>query len=403
MAVDLVPLLPADAIRALERRGRRLDPSFSWQDAWQEEHAAMFTVAKSAGFDILTDIHAALERALKEGRTFRDFSKEILPVLQAKGWWGRQLVEDPATGERVPAQLGSARRLQTIFDVNMRVSYAAGHWAGFERNKAARPFLRYVALLDDRTRPAHRARHNLVLPVDHPYWETWAPPCGWNCRCTLQSLSQRDVDRLLRAGEALRFEPPDETYRSFTNRRTGEITRVPDGIDPGWAYNPGKAGTTAGANSGLAAKAIGGVPEMVDAAIADVFASGRFARFLAKPQGELPIARLPAEIGAATDASAAVALLSAETMAKQLQHHPELAAEDYQALQSMTEAAELIVQDGPSSFVLAARDGGRWRYAVMKTTRSGLAAYLMSYRHAGDAGIRRLLAKRGAKILRDRR
>ncbi len=34
----------------------------------------MFTVAKSAGFDILKDISDALEKALKEGRTVRDFS-----------------------------------------------------------------------------------------------------------------------------------------------------------------------------------------------------------------------------------------------------------------------------------------------------------------------------------------
>ena len=29
--------------------------------------------------------------------------------------------------------------------------------------------------------------------------------------------------------------------RTFRNRRTGEVTKVPRGIDPGWAYNPGQA------------------------------------------------------------------------------------------------------------------------------------------------------------------
>ncbi|MHB2265819.1 phage head morphogenesis protein [Aliihoeflea sp. PC F10.4] len=251
MAVDLIPLPPADAIRALERRGRALHPSFSWQDAWEEEHAAMFTVARSAGFDVLKDIHDALEKALKEGRTFRDFSKELTPVLQDKGWWGKKLVEDPATGVPVPAQLGSPRRLETIFNTNMRVSYAAGHWSSFERNKALRPFLRYVHidpnLLNPNSRAHHARQHNVVLPVDHPYWNTWATPNGWGCRCTLQSLSQRDVDRLQRSGEKLQFEPPEDTFRSFVNRRTGEISRVPDGIDAGWAYNPGKAGHRASA------------------------------------------------------------------------------------------------------------------------------------------------------------
>lgn len=240
--VDLVPLPPRDAIRALFERGKRLDPTFSWQDAWQETHASMFTVAKSAGYDILADILEALTKALAEGKTFRDFAAELTPVLQSKGWWGRQPALDPDSGEMRWSQLGSVRRLRTIFDANMRVSYAAGHWASFERNKVARPLLRYVSILDEATRPQHRARHNLVLPVDHPYWDVWAPPCGWNCRCTLQSLSQRDVDRLIAQGEKLIFVPPPDTLRPFINNRTGEVTQVPDGIDPGWAYNPGKAG-----------------------------------------------------------------------------------------------------------------------------------------------------------------
>ncbi len=240
----IAALPPLEAIAALAERGKRLDPSFSWQDAWEADHAAMFTVAKSAGFDILSEIYAALVEALSEGRTFRDFARDLTPLLQGKGWWGRQPAYDPLTGEMRWSQLGSVRRLQTIFGVNLRVSYAAGHWSRFERTKSTRPYLRYVAILDEATRPAHRARHNLVLPVDHPYWDTWAPPCGWGCRCTLQSLSEREVKRLQEQGEALFFEPPPDTFRNFVNRRTGEISRVPDGIDPGWAYNPGKAGWT---------------------------------------------------------------------------------------------------------------------------------------------------------------
>lgn len=242
MTAVLEPVPPREAIAALLSRGARLDPSFSWLDVWQEEHARAFTVAKSAGYDILADIHAALVKALEEGRTLRDFAKDLRPILEDKGWWGRKEATDPLTGERRPVRLGSSRRLQTIFETNMRVSYAAGHWARFERHKATRPFLRYVAILDERTRPHHRRMHNLVLPVDHPFWNEWAPPNGWGCRCTLQQLSQRDVDRLVAEGEELFFEPPEITTRRYVNRRTGEVSDVPDGIDPGWAYNPGAEG-----------------------------------------------------------------------------------------------------------------------------------------------------------------
>lgn len=243
MAVDLKPVPPKDALAALFERGGRLDPSFAWQDVWQDTHASMFTVAKSAGFDILGDIYAALQKALAAGKTFQQFAAELTPLLQSKGWWGQQPAFDPLTGETRWSQLGSVRRLQTIFDVNMRVSYAAGHWASFERSKKARPFLRYVHLeAQEHPRPLHHLWHNTVLPVDHPWWNTHACPNGWNCHCTLQSLSQRDIDRLLREGENLRFEPVPGTETKYVNKRTGEITTVPDGIDHGWAYNPGKAG-----------------------------------------------------------------------------------------------------------------------------------------------------------------
>ena len=246
MVADLRPVPPRDAIAALMARGKRLEESFSWLDVWEELHAQQFTVAKSAGFDILADIHAALVKALSEGTTLKQFGDALTPILQEKGWWGRQMVVDPDTGEMRAAQLGSTRRLATIFNANMRVSYASGHWASFERNKRTRPFLRYVhvdpELHDPNSRRAHARQHNVTLPVDHPHWKLWACPNGWGCRCTFQSLSQRDVDRLLREGEQLKFEPPADTFMNFVNKRTGEVTRVPDGIDPGWAYNPGQAG-----------------------------------------------------------------------------------------------------------------------------------------------------------------
>lgn len=242
MTATIAALKPEDALRALFARGANPQPWFAWQDLYAEQHAHAFTVAKSAGFDVLNDIFNGLRKALEEGKTFRDFARELTPLLQSNGWWGRQLVEDPATGEIAPAQLGSTRRLQLIFDANLRVSYAAGHWADFERGKKARPWLRYVALLDGRARPEHLRRHNLCLPVDHPYWDKWAPPCGWNCRCTLQALSDRDVERMR---SELIFDPPAGDDFAWTNKRTGEIRMIPKGIDPGWDHNPGKSGFSA--------------------------------------------------------------------------------------------------------------------------------------------------------------
>lgn len=40
---------------------------------------------------------------------------------------------------------------------------------------------------------AHRVWQD-VMPVDDPWWLTQFPP-GWNCRCHVQSLSERDLAR----------------------------------------------------------------------------------------------------------------------------------------------------------------------------------------------------------------
>ena len=50
-------------------------------------HARSFTVARSAGFDILGDIQTALTKALQGGSNFALFKQELEPILQKKGWF----------------------------------------------------------------------------------------------------------------------------------------------------------------------------------------------------------------------------------------------------------------------------------------------------------------------------
>ncbi len=56
-----------------------------------------------------------------------------------------------------------------------------------------RPYLRYVAVKDDRTSPEHKALHGIVLPLIHPFWNRHLPPFTDQCRCITQTLSDRDL------------------------------------------------------------------------------------------------------------------------------------------------------------------------------------------------------------------
>jgi len=235
----------AQVLAVLKRRLDNPSPSFSWLDVQQEMHNQMFTVAKTAGYDVLDDISAAIDQAIARGETFDTFQKQLEPILREKGWWGRGPALDPTTGELVDAQLGSPRRLGIIYDTNMRVSYAAGNWVDIQNNKTDFPYLMYDAVHDSKTRPEHRIWGGVddgkpvVLPCDHAWWDTHMPPNGWRCRCGVIAITQAQYDTMAAAG-AMKGEP-FSIMRLFRNARTGETTQVPDGIDPGFAYNPGKA------------------------------------------------------------------------------------------------------------------------------------------------------------------
>jgi len=166
-------------------------------------------------------------------KRFRD---ELAPELQRRGWWGRQEMRDPDTGETREVQLGSPRRLKVIYDTNLRTAYAAGHWARIDANKRSAPYVLYSAILDGRTRAQHRAWNGKVLRADDPWWKTHTPPNGWNCRCTVVQLSERDLRKLGKTGPD---EAPPAPTREWPNPRTGEIVQVPVGVDPGFGYAPG--------------------------------------------------------------------------------------------------------------------------------------------------------------------
>lgn len=232
----LKSLTPEEAIKSFRKKGYAI--GFSWRDVWKEEHAAAFTVAKAMRIDILEDIRSATDKAISKGIAFGEFKKQLAPVLQAKGWWGRKDIVDPLDGKTKPATLGSNRRLRTIYDTNMRMAHSAGRWERIERLKDRRPYLRYIAIQDERTRQTHRAWHNTVLPADHAFWDTHYPPNGWRCRCSVQQLSDRDLKRF---GHKLSKQAPDLGTRQVLDRRRGEVHTVPIGIDPGFDYNVGKA------------------------------------------------------------------------------------------------------------------------------------------------------------------
>jgi SPP1 gp7 family putative phage head morphogenesis protein len=234
-------LPPTDAIEAFRRRDE-LKISVSWRDLQPEEHARAFTVAKMAKVELLATVKESLDRALAEGKTFEMWQAEIQPELQKAGWWG--MVKDRRITGTDDAVFVGERRLRTIFRTNMRVSHAAGQWERVQKAKSRRPYIRYSAVRDSRTRPQHARWNGIILPVDHPFWRTHFPPNGWNCRCGIRNLSDQDLERngwtVTTEEELARLAPMEPVGRMPFGPRGARVDRPKlPAIDHGWDYNVG--------------------------------------------------------------------------------------------------------------------------------------------------------------------
>lgn len=205
---------PLDAIAHL--KAKRPELHFDYDEILHEAHHKAFTVAKVVKLDLLSDIQESLIQAQQKGQSFQSWKKELIPTLKAKGWWGETEVTNPATGEVKTIFVGS-RRLKTIYDTNMRTSYAVGRYKS--QMMSDMEYLRYSAILDSRTRPSHSQKHGIVLPKTDPWWDINYPPNGWRCRCKAQAVS-----------------------KSMIEERGWKVSKTPSEniADRDWAYHVGK-------------------------------------------------------------------------------------------------------------------------------------------------------------------
>ena len=335
--------------------GKGAQPAFSWLDVWGEEHALAFTVAKVTELEVLNTIRSALQTAIDEGVPFQKFQKELTVRLQRLGWWGRGPIRDDRTGEVKPAQLGSPRRLKVIYRANLRSARAAGQWQRAQRTRRALPYFLYTLGPSEEHRPDHVTKAGIILPVDHPFWDTWMPPNGWGCKCRVRQISRAEAIR--RGGLST---PPDVPTRPFRNKRTGVVSEIPEGIDPGWHSNPGKArahnlarhleGALDGASgparavairdlgqSYLLKRVLEGVPERRGAKDRTKGETKSAAK-----RGDLyaPVAVLPEPAVRAMGGKTRIVMLSSLEAARQIAVHPELSITDYRALQILIDTGD---------------------------------------------------------------
>ncbi len=382
-APDLFKTAPREVTRYFD--GKANVPSFDWRDIAPAEHAFSFTVAKSAGYDILDDIRAAVADAITNRVPFEEFRARLTPILQAKGWWGKKEAADPATGELRAVQLGSPRRLQTIYWANTATAHAAGEWERTQRNKRFLPFLIYLRSVAEHKRLEHLRYVGTVAPVDDPIWDWLYPPNGWGCKCGVRQVSRQQALDLGWNGE----EPPQPAERPWRNKRTGETVMVPEGVDPGWDTNPGKHRAanvsrflTDRIETMPAPRQRIAIEDIVSSPVLKAFAEGRL------KQGFVPVAQLPARIVEAMGAETPVVRLSADSVAHILTEHSArgLSVDEFRAAISvLTAPTAAMREEGSRSVRLVGAALGTWWRVVVKSAAEGKEWWLTSFHRKSEA------------------
>ncbi|MCH4893420.1 phage head morphogenesis protein [Sphingomonas sp. SFZ2018-12] len=373
-------LEPTDAVRAFQARGE-LKPTVRWSEMMHENHASAFTVAKIARLDLLRTIQASLDEQIRDGGSFDRWKTAILPELQRAGWWGAvQNRELTGTDERIVV---NERRLRVIYNTNIRMSLAAGHWARIQRQKAAFPYLRYVPSTSERKRQLHIPWYGIVLPVDHPWWQTHFPPNGWGCKCGFEQVTQRRLERMGWSVTPDDQLPPGNP--TIFVAATGQAFDVPQGIDPGFSYNPGTAHLRVMADK-AAASIIAAADAGLDAAarqtLREIVDDAAFEQFLALPEASFPVALLTVDQQALISAKARLVVLPTAVYRKQRgeapeisRGHPELTVANYRLLPDIVDRAIVIAQQGDSRLIYFADEGGRlWKVVVRQDAGEPLPA-----------------------------
>lgn len=207
-------------------------PTAGWTDLWQEQHSHAFVVAGANHDAIVEDFFNAVQNAkwAKDGGGYEGFRTSFDEIVKKHGW----------------AHNGSAGwRSRIIYDTNITQAYNAGRYQQQQDIKEFRPYGRYRHVNCAHPRLNHLAWDGIILPIDDPWFDTHYPQNGWRCHCRVDSLNHTEAQQLWQAKGKTGVDtaPPIEWEKRWVGKKSANprLVDTPKGIDPGFAYNPGKA------------------------------------------------------------------------------------------------------------------------------------------------------------------
>lgn len=160
-------------------------------DEWKRMNAKAkekgWKIANVMSANVIQHVFNALDAAISQGQSFEDFKPNVKDMLEQS--WG---------GQRPGL-------IETTFRNAAMTSYNQGRHAiqSAPAIKRRRPFLRFSRIGDSRVSKICRPCEGVILPQDHPWWNTHYPQLHHNCRHRVDALTEEEA-----IAEGITANPP---------------------------------------------------------------------------------------------------------------------------------------------------------------------------------------------------
>ena len=165
-------------------------PTESHREITSRQHDRAFVVAGAMKADLLNDLHSAVNQAIADGQSFKQFQDGFDVILAKHGWLSN---EDEGY---------KAWRARVIYQTNLRTSHAAGRYKQMTDSEVLkrRPYWVYRHNSTEHPRILHQRWNGLVLLATHPFWRRNYPPNGYGCNCGVDAINERQLKAMGKTG-----------------------------------------------------------------------------------------------------------------------------------------------------------------------------------------------------------
>lgn len=188
---DLEPIPFWEMVGFMEKRFV-VPPDIYYGQMYGIQRANAFSVAGISAVKMLERIKFSLVDAIADGTSYEEWKNQVM-----KGEFDVDLPE---------------WRYEVIYRTNIQSMYNRGRQAEQRENADYEPYLMYDAVGDSRTRPSHLEMDGVIRSINDPWWDTHAPPNGYNCRCHTIGLSEDEMMERGGITPSLPDAEPDEEW-----------------------------------------------------------------------------------------------------------------------------------------------------------------------------------------------